>query len=141
MRFSKKIIFFILTLLPVYLLLITLVHGLLADQTLSVSNISFGSIDVTSSDSGLTISYPSDSVSGSILSSFFSSGSSFSEGSACYAFFNALDVISSSFGFSNVPSVIFISSLYFIYWAFLYFISLLTDLLLLPFKLIERYLP
>lgn len=138
MRKSKSLIYMILTLLPCALLLLTLAHGLLADQTLSLDNFQFGSVTLTEVEEGIMIQYTENSITASILFAFIQPGQVIPGGTALSALFRSMQIISNAVGFSQIPAAVLIACVYLIYWVFLYFTSLLVDFMTLIPKLVER---
>lgn len=138
MRKSKSLIFIILTLLPCSLILITLAHGLLADQALSLDNFQFGYVDLEEVAEGIQISYTENSISSSILSAFFRSGVIFPDGTAAGALFGSMQIVSEAVGFNQIPAAVILACVYMIYFVFLYFVNFLVDFLTLVPKLVER---
>lgn len=138
MRKSKSLIFIILTLLPCSLILITLAHGLLADQTLSLDNFQFGYVELVDVTEGIQISYTENSISSSILSAFIHPGQIFPDGSASFALFKSMKIVSQAVGFTQIPAAVVLACVYMIFWVFLYFVNFLVDFITLIPKLVER---
>lgn len=135
---SKSLIYIILTLLPCVLILITLAHGLLADQPLSFNNFQFGYVVLEEVEEGIQISYTDNSICSSILSAFVKPGQIFLDGTAAAALFGSMQIVSEAVGFTQIPAAVILASFYMMYFVFLYFVNSLVDLITLVPKLVER---
>lgn len=138
MKHIKNIIWITISFLPVVPILLFALQGLFAVGTSSLSDLSFGSLSLVLTDSTAVLSWDPETIGGSILSTFWNPDLTVSAGSAGYALFYGVNMVSNVFGFSQVPFALIVATLLISYWVLLYFIRILTDLILLPIRMIER---
>lgn len=138
MKKIKNVIWLGIALLPFIPIILFALQGLFTAGTGSLSDLSFGSVSLALNDSTAVLAWDPDTIGGSILSTFWNPDLTVSAGSAGYALFYGVDMVSNAFGFANVPFALIVSALLICYWILLYFIRILTDLILLPITLIER---
>lgn len=141
MKTTKNIIWFFINLLPFLPLILFAVQGLFTSGSSALSSLSFGALDLDFVSDTVVLSWDPNTLGGSILSTFWDPDLTVSAGSAGYAIFYGINMLSEAFGFTSVPFAFVVAAILIVYWVLLYFLRILIDLLLLPITLVERSLP